>query len=87
MTFKIDDKKRLDYELETGLRRCVNFVLIPVINNLPVFIRPYVTKDKAADEVVENRTSHYALEILYQKGYNIKKPKKFIEKLARSVCR
>ena len=75
----------LDFEIEDGTRKYVNLVLIPILNSLPASLRPYITKDKAADEVVKYRTSHYALDTVYQKGYNIYKPKKILEKLARKV--
>ncbi len=72
-------------EYDTGIRALVNKFLIPILNSLPQSLRKIIVKDKAADKVVEERTSHSALETLYQSGFNVSRPKDFIQSLSRKL--
>ncbi len=83
--YTIDNNSNIDYEYEHGIRRIINIILIPILNTLPTRLRPHISKDRAADEVADHRTSHYALEILYHKGNNVSRPKYPLERIARRI--
>ncbi len=85
MAHKYTIDTSLDYEYERGLRRLLNIFLIPLFNILPAALRPYITRDRAANEVADHRTSHHALEVLYHSGANISTPKDPITRIARNL--
>jgi hypothetical protein len=59
------------YEVNTFLRSMLNKVFIhPILNSLPSSSQNNLRKThRVADEVIENKTSHKALEVLYLGGY------------------
>lgn len=63
------DSEKIDYETNNFLDKSLGFVLIPVLNSLPESLRENVRKShKSAKTVMENKTTHVALEALYNKG-------------------
>jgi SAM-dependent methyltransferase len=65
----IPNDPELKLETNSILRKMANVVLIPVLNSLPIKSRKLIKKsNKAVNDIVNNATSHKALEILYSKG-------------------
>lgn len=64
-----DNDPTLGYEINSFLRKTVNLFLIPILNLLPVHARKTIKKsNKFVAEIIDNATTHKALEILYKKG-------------------
>lgn len=61
--------EKINYETNSFLKEIFDFFFIPILNNLPPDLKSAVKKThKSAKEVIENKTSHKALEVLYNKG-------------------
>ncbi len=59
----------IGYETNNVAREIVNFFLVPLLNSLPQFLKLVVKKThKSANDVIKYKTSHKALEIIYNKG-------------------
>ena len=82
----IDRDKDLSYEVNSPARKAVNAVLIPILNALPVGIRPYLKMShKSGKEIIENVTSHKALEVLYGYSSSAKSRAKPVQRFFRSI--
>ncbi|MEI6553414.1 MAG: class I SAM-dependent methyltransferase [bacterium] len=82
---KIPSDPSLNLERNSFLRKLSNIVLIPILNSLPIKSRGLIKKsNKAVNDIVNNATSHKALEILYHNG-NKGGLKKTYEKLSHLV--
>jgi hypothetical protein len=67
----IDDDKSLGYETNSLFRKIGNFLLVPILNFLPVSTRKLLRKThKSAEEIIEHATTHRAMEILYDRRKN-----------------
>ena len=66
----IVDNDSKDYEVNSFLRRAMNFFLIPVLNRLPKGI--FVKSGKRAEAVNQHATTHKALEVIYSFDHKIK---------------
>ena len=76
---------KLKLETNSIIRKFFNLFLIPILNSLPIKSRGLIKKsNKAVNDIVNNATSHKALEILYHKG-NKHNVKKLYEKLSHFV--
>ena len=83
---KVPKDPELQFEKNSTLKKLLNVVLIPTLNALPIKSRGMIKKsNKAARDVVENATSHKALEILYRKGGDKSGLKKAYEKISHAV--
>jgi SAM-dependent methyltransferase len=81
----IPNDPKLGLEINSCLRKLLNLILIPVLNSLPIKSRGLIKKsNKAVNDIVNNATSHKALEILYHNG-NKHGLKKTYEKLSHFV--
>lgn len=61
--------KAVKFEYNTLPRTALNLLTTPVLNKLPASTRKVLRKThRSADAVVENRTGHFALDLLYQEG-------------------
>jgi hypothetical protein len=59
----------ITFEIDGTFRKIFNVFFIPFLDHLPIASISYLVKThKSANVLVENKTNHYALEILYQKG-------------------
>ncbi|MEK7120725.1 MAG: class I SAM-dependent methyltransferase [Patescibacteria group bacterium] len=68
--FNIITEKSNGFEVNNIAKSVINFFLIPILNNLPPKSVELIKKsNKGAKEVVENATTHTALELLYNKGF------------------
>lgn len=66
---KVDNDPMLGYEKNTLIKKMINALFIPILNVLPIKSRNLIKKShKSVGEIVDNATSHKALEILYKKG-------------------
>lgn len=82
---KIVRDKHLKLETNSPARSLFNLIFIPILNLLPIKSRGAIKKtNKAVSDVVDNATSHKALEILYHKGYT-HQVKKVYEKISHTV--
>lgn len=65
----LDRDTSLNYETSGPLKKAWDFFFVPVLNNLPSFLRNLAKKTGAsAKEIIETATSHHAIEILYKDG-------------------
>lgn len=65
----VDNDPDLDLETNSALRSLFNIFFIPVLNLLPKSFKGLIKKtNNAAAVVIDNATSHKALEVLYSKG-------------------
>jgi hypothetical protein len=77
--------KDLDLEKPGILYFFISIFLVPILNNLPKGFNKYIKKtNKQAEEVIDNATNHKALEILYKKGQEKRKPR-LMSRFFRSV--
>lgn len=61
--------KEDDYEKNNSIKEMVNIFFIPILNSIPCKLQFLVKKTHpSAKKVIENKTSHIALEALYNKG-------------------
>jgi len=57
------------FEVPNTFRRIFNFLLVPVLNNLPpVTLSVFAKSHRSAKKVIEHKTEHVALEVLYSHG-------------------
>ncbi len=81
----IEKNSSLKLEQNSLLRKTSNLVIIPILNLLPIKSRKLIKKSNAAvNEVIDNATTHKALEVLYHKGAK-HGVKKIYEKIAHLV--
>ena len=70
MDIIVDSDSNLGYETNGIFRRLFNLVFIPILNILPPQAKNLVRKShKSVGNVVDNVTTHVALEVLYKKGH------------------
>jgi hypothetical protein len=72
----VDTDPDLSLESNSILRKFIDLFFLPVLNNLPKDFKHLIKKtNNAAKVVIDNATSHKALEVLYSKGelFSIKK--------------
>jgi hypothetical protein len=70
MKILIDNDSNMNFEVNSTARKIFNFIFIPILNILPVKTNFLIRRShKSVDEVVENATTHAALEVLYKKGH------------------
>ncbi len=82
---EIHNPKHLKLETNSLIRKSLNILLIPILNLLPIKSRSLVKKShKSVSDIVDNATTHKALEILYSNG-NKHLVKKFYEKLSHTI--
>ncbi len=82
---KIVKHTHLKLEKNSLIRKLINTILVPILNNLPIKSRGLIKKsNKAVSDIVDNATNHKALEILYHNGYK-KDLKKIYEKISNRV--
>ncbi len=73
---KIDIYKddSINFEINNSLEKILDFILIPTLNLIPSKFNKLVRmSNSSAKDVIDNKTTHKALEILYHKGKNNKK--------------
>jgi tRNA splicing endonuclease len=81
----VHDHKGLKLETNSLIRKTLNIFIIPFLNSIPVKSRSLVKKShKAVNDIVDNATTHKALEILYSNG-NKSSVKKLYEKISHAV--
>jgi len=81
----VEYDKDLFLENHGLLRKLFNLFFVPLLNNLPKNFKHNIKKtDKAASEVIDNVTTHSALEVLYNKGKTFSK-KTLLESIFRYV--
>ncbi len=65
----VDCDSNIGYETNSTLKSVFNLFFIPILNSLPSGLREIVKKtNKPAKDILENVTTHAAIEILYQEG-------------------
>lgn len=65
----VDNDKSLKLENNSLFRNIFNIFFIPILNSLPKDFKKIIKKtNNAASVVIENATTHKALEVLYSKG-------------------
>lgn len=65
----VDYDKSLDLENNTKLKSFFNLFFIPILNSLPKDFKKIIRKtNNSAAVVIDNATSHKALEVLYSRG-------------------
>lgn len=70
----VEYDKNLQLEDHGLFRKLLNVFFVPILNNLPKDFKHKIKKtDKAASEVIDNATTHSALEVLYSKGKSFSK--------------
>ncbi len=70
MNITLDHDPKLRYETNSISRKLFNLAFIPLLNSLPSQAKRFVREShKSVKEVVDNVTTHTALEVLYSKGY------------------
>ena len=82
---KVENREILDYEKNGICKSLFNLFFIPFLNNLSKKSVGFIKKSsKSASRVVENTTTHTALETLYNKGA-IGEASGFIEKIFLNI--
>lgn len=80
LNITVDDDPRLGYETNSLIQRAINIVLTPILNNLPSSIQGLIKKtNHSAKKVIEEATTHEAIEVLYKNG-EPEKAKNFFQK-------
>lgn len=81
----LDRDSSVGYEYNSLPKKIFNLFFVPILNNLPKKFQEYIKKsNKNAKEVIDNATTHVALEIIYHGG-KTKQKSSFIKKLFRSI--
>jgi len=76
----------MEFEVNSLFEAAIDLILIPILNSLPKSLRGFVKKShKSAKGVVENKTTHKALEILYRKGASKGTNKTLKEKIFHKI--
>ncbi|MEI6345985.1 MAG: class I SAM-dependent methyltransferase family protein [bacterium] len=66
----LDKDASIGHETNSLGKKLLNLFLIPTLNSIPASFRGSIRKSHAsADEVIENATTHKALEVLYHNGH------------------
>jgi len=69
-SWHVDNDYLIDYEYLSFLRRFLDIFFIPLLNSLPRSFSKFIkNSDKSAKEVLNNTTTHKALEALYNRGF------------------
>ena len=85
MKIILDSDPNLNYETNGAFRNMIDFVFVPVLNNLPKFFQKLIKKThKSADSVIKEAATFKALEVLYSHGY-IYKSKNPLQRLFRGI--
>jgi len=81
----IEKNKNNEFETNSFFKSAINFIFIPILNNLPKSFQKKVKKThKSADQLIEKATSHTALEILYHHG-KVHDSKNLQQKIFRKI--
>jgi len=81
----VDNNPVMGYETNGLLRRVFNFFFIPVLNSIPSnFQKVIKSTHKSAECIIENATSHVAIEVLYKHG-NPKDSKNLLHKIFHKI--
>lgn len=65
----VDSDELVGFERNSFWEKVLDFFLIPIFNRIPARFESFIRKsNKGADEIIEHRTSHKALEVLYERG-------------------
>lgn len=81
----VDSDDSMKYEYISARHALFNFLLLPILSNLPRSFQKVIKKsNKQAAEVIDNATTHQALEVLYHGGKS-KPHKNYLQKLFRKV--
>ena len=66
----VDRDRSIDYEVRSFLSKLFHsYFFVPFLNRLPESFSKIIKKsDRAAEHVIENKATHYALETLYSRG-------------------
>ncbi len=76
----------VDFEANNLFEKILDFILIPILNSLPSSFRKFIKKsNKSAKGVIENKTTHKALEILYSNGHDPKRKKSLKETMFQKI--
>ncbi len=81
----IDNDPNIEYEKNSRIKTTSDFFFIPILNSLPKSFQRFIKRShKSVDEIIENKTTHKALEVLYKKGQT-HHTKSLLSKLFHSV--
>jgi len=76
----------IKFETNNVFEAAIDWTLIPILNSLPSSLRGVVKKThKSAEGVIDNATTHKALEILYSNGYFNGAGKSLMEKIFHKI--
>lgn len=76
----------VDFEVNSFIEKTVDLILIPVLNSLPASFQKFVKKSHvSAKRVIDNKTTHKALEILYNNGESFGESRTFKERIFHKV--
>ncbi len=82
---KIYSNLLIDFETNSFVKKISDFIFIPILNSLPSGFQKFVKKsNSSAKGVIDNKTTHKALEILYHKG-NSNRKKSFKENFFKKI--
>ena len=71
--YRIEIDNSSEFEHLSFLRRVFDLFFIPTLNNLPKSFQRLIKKsNKSAKKVIENTTTHVALETIYNRGHSTK---------------
>ncbi|MCF7835860.1 MAG: class I SAM-dependent methyltransferase [Candidatus Marinimicrobia bacterium] len=81
----VDLDEHQEYEINGFFRKIINFSLVSCLNLLPAASQKIIKKThKDAKKVIDNKTTHEALEVLY-KHPERKRKENFVQKIARKI--
>jgi len=76
----------IKFETNNFFEKTIDLILIPILNSLPANFRGFVKKThRSAEGVLDNVTSHKALEILYSNGQLGMTSKSLVEKIFHKI--
>lgn len=70
---RLNDKNnhKEEYETNSIFEEIFDFIFVPILNSFPKSLKNFVRNShKSASDIIEHKTSHKALEVLYNKGHN-----------------
>src|SRR3989338_6602221 len=71
MPITVDTDDTMGYETNSVHKKLFNLIATPILNNAPASLHHLIKRsDKSANHVLENRTTHEALETLYACGHS-----------------